>query len=170
MHRALRMRGIRPKRALEVGGYVGARSLLRASELSDSERWCINLVDQPGDTGIRHVVGNANHMPMFDDDSFDLVVSNAMLEHDKQFWLSIAEMRRVLAPGGLLLIGVPGFVKSRRDRGAATTTYHVHYRFDYYRFSRRAVRDVFLDGFEDVKVKPILDPPRIIGHGLKPLA
>jgi hypothetical protein len=30
------------------------------------------------------------------------------------------------------------------------------------------VREVFFEGMEDVKVRPILDPPRIVGHGYKP--
>ena len=45
----------------------------------------------------------------------------------------------------------------------------MHYRFDYYRFSRRAVREVFFEGFDRVKVVSVLDPPRMIGHGYKPI-
>ena len=40
---------------------------------------------------------------------------------------------------------------------------------DYYRFSRRAVRDVFLDGLERVEVAAVLDPPWTLGHGLEPM-
>lgn len=168
MHGIVRSRDVSPKRALEVGGYVGENSLLRSPEVADAERWCINLVEQPSGTGIQHVVGSGNDMHMFEDASFDLVMCNAMLEHDRQFWLSVSEMRRVLAPGGLLVIGVPGFVKQDTDVGSTTHTFRVHYRFDYYRFSRRAVREVFFEGMEDVKVRAIMDPPRIVGHALKP--
>ena len=102
-------------------------------------------------------------------ETFDLVMSNATLEHDKHFWLSLAEMRRVLAPGGLLIIGTPGYKKNpERDHGKSTHTYRVHYHFDYYRFSDQAFRDVFFDGMEDVAVRGILNPPRIIGLGFKP--
>lgn len=73
----MRGSGLRPARALEVGGYVGDKSLLRSPKIQDAERFCINVVEQPSGTGMRHAVGNANHMDMFDDDSFDLVVSNA---------------------------------------------------------------------------------------------
>ena len=77
------------------------------------------------------VTGNANRMDAFEDEMFDLVLSNATLEHDKHFWLSVAEMHRVLRPGGLLVIGVPGFIKDPdRDQGRSTLTYRVHYRFD----------------------------------------
>ena len=122
------------------------------------------------DTTIHAVVGNANDMYMFEDESFDLVVSNATFEHDKYFWLSLAEIRRVTRPGGLVVIGVPGFTKEGRRVGRrGTVTYAVHYVFDYYRFSEQAVRDVFFEGMDDVRVSAMLQPPRIIGHGRKPV-
>jgi SAM-dependent methyltransferase len=169
MHEIVRDSGLRPRRALEVGGYVGRKSLLRSPEITDAECFCINLVEQPDDTGVQPVLGNSNRMDMFDDESFDLVVSNAVLEHDKHFWLSIAEMQRVTRPGGLMVIGVPGLIRNKEtDRGGGTTTYQVHYRFDYYRFTPRAVREVFFADMENVEVAPMLTPPRIIGSGYKP--
>jgi hypothetical protein len=44
----------------------------------------------------------------------------------------------------------------------------VHYRFDYYRFSEQAVREVFFEGMERVRVRAMMTPPRLIGHGWKP--
>lgn len=168
MHDIVRDSGVQPTRALEVGGYVGEKSLLRSPEIEAAERVCINLVDQSRSTGVQPVTGNANRMDMFKDGSFDLVMSNAMLEHDKEFWLSLSEIRRVMSPGGLLIIGVPGFVRNKaKDRGRSTATYRVHYQFDYYRFSRRAVREVFFASMENVAVAPMLAPPRIIGSGFK---
>jgi SAM-dependent methyltransferase len=108
-------------------------------------------------------------MTAFKDETFDLVVCCSTLEHDKRFWLSVAEMKRVMRPGGLLVIGVPGYVKDEeRDQGRSTLTYRVHYRFDYYRFSEQAVREVFFDGMERVRVRAMMTPPRLIGHGWKP--
>lgn len=158
---------LRPRRALEVGGLMGAKSLLRCPGLGGAERFCLNLRPLPSQRGITAVEGNANDMAMFEDGSFDLVLSNATLEHDKHFWLSVAEMHRVLAPGGLLVIGAPGFIKDEADRGKATDTYRVHFLFDYYRFSVQAFSDVFLAGLEDVAVQSILRPPRLIGLGFK---
>jgi hypothetical protein len=67
------------------------------------------------------------------------------------------------------VIGVPGYVKdAERDQGRSTLTYRVHYRFDYYRFSEQAVREVFIDGMERVRVRSMGTPPRLIGHGWKP--
>ena len=167
-HAILREKDVRPSRALEVGGVMGPKSLLRFPELRDAARYCLNLKAMPSAAGISAVSGNANAMP-FEDESFELVMCNATLEHDKRFWLSLTEMKRVLAPGGLLVIGVPAFVRDpERDRGKGTVTYRVHYRFDYYRFSRQAVEDVFFEGMERVELATLLQPPRIIGHGVKP--
>jgi SAM-dependent methyltransferase len=169
-HAIIRRAGIRPERALEVGGVMGADSLLRFPELAGAERYCLNLVKMPSDGEITAVTGNANDMrDVFEDDVFDLILCSATLEHDKRFWLSVAEMRRVLKPGGLLIISVPGYVKDPdRDHGRATHTYRVHYSFDYYRFSEQAVREVFFEGMRRVRVRPVMVPPRIFGHGYKP--
>ena len=167
-HRIIRAAGVRPREALEVGGLVGPRSLLRFPELADASRYCLNLRELEGADGITAVCGNANAIPL-EDERFDLVLSNATLEHDKYFWLSLAEMRRVLKPGGLLAIGVPGYIKDpQSDHGRTTHTYRVHYRFDYYRFSEQAVREVFLEGMERPEVSIVPRPPRIIGWGWKP--
>jgi SAM-dependent methyltransferase len=169
-HNIIRRSGIKPERALEVGGLMGEDSLLRFPELAGAERYCLNLVDLPSDGEVTAVKGNANDMRrQFKDDSFDLVVCCSTLEHDKRFWLSVAEMKRVLRPGGLLVIGVPGYVKdAERDQGRSTLTYRVHYSFDYYRFSEQAVREVFFEGMERVRVRAVMTPPRVIGHGWKP--
>jgi SAM-dependent methyltransferase len=165
----IRESGIRPERALEIGGYLNHNSLLIAPELEATERYCLNLVRMRGDTPMEAVVGSSNDMHMFEDESFDLVVSNATFEHDKYFWLSLAEIRRVTRSGGMVIIGVPGYTKNAKRVGArATITFAVHYRFDYYRFSEQAVHDVFFEGMEDVHVLSMLRPPRIIGHGRKP--
>jgi SAM-dependent methyltransferase len=168
-HNIIRRSGIRPERALEVGGLMGDDSLLRFPELAGAERYCLNLVELPSDGEITAVTGNANKMDVFKNDWFDLVVCCSTLEHDKRFWLSVAEMKRVMRPGGLLVIGVPGYVKDEeRDQGRSTLTYRVHYRFDYYRFSEQAVREVLFEGMRRVRVTRVMHPPRLIGHGVKP--
>jgi SAM-dependent methyltransferase len=169
-HNVIRQSGIRAKRALEVGGVTGKNSLLNFPELEDAERFSLNLVDMADENGVNAVTGNANDMKgVFEDDSFDLVLCCSTLEHDKHFWLSIAEMKRVMRPGGMLVIGVPGYVKdTENDRGRSTLTYRVHYAFDFYRFSEQAVREVFFADMDRVEVMAYMTPPRLLGHGFKP--
>lgn len=52
---------------------------------------------------------NGNDMSIFEDESFDAVACNAVLEHDRFFWKTITEVRRILKPGGLFYVGVPGY-------------------------------------------------------------
>jgi SAM-dependent methyltransferase len=168
MQEVLRASRVEPASVLEVGGVAGPKSLLDAPALAASKRVVLNMAHVEPSPGVEDVLGNANDMP-FDDESFDLVMTISTLEHDKFFWRSLAEMKRVLMPGGLLIIGVPGFVKDpERDRGRWTRTYRVHFAFDYYRFSEQAVREVFFEGMERVGVQHLLVPPRIVGHGYKP--
>jgi len=49
-HQVIRNSGIRPERALEVGGLMGEDSLLRFPELAGAERVCLNLVELPATT------------------------------------------------------------------------------------------------------------------------
>jgi SAM-dependent methyltransferase len=63
----------------------------------------IDMRDGPG----VDIVATADHIP-FGDDEFDVVVSTEMLEHDPSPWLSMAEMGRVLKPGGHLLVTTRG--------------------------------------------------------------
>jgi SAM-dependent methyltransferase len=168
MHEVLRASRVEPARVLEVGGVVGPKSLLDSPVVAAAERVLLNMAHVKDAAGIEIVLGNANSMP-FEDESFDLVMTISTLEHDKFFWRSLAEMKRVLRPGGLLIIGVPGFVKDpQRDRNRWTRTYRVHFAFDYYRFSEQAVEEVFFEGMERVGVQHLLVPPRIVGHGYKP--
>ncbi len=43
----------------------------------------------------------------FEDESFDVVICNQVLEHLKNIFLPLSEMDRVLATGGRLVIGIP---------------------------------------------------------------
>jgi SAM-dependent methyltransferase len=48
------------------------------------------------------------HALEFPDAAFDAVVCCEMVEHDAAFWLSLAEIGRVLRPGGTLLLTTRG--------------------------------------------------------------
>lgn len=58
--------------------------------------------------GIPVVRGSAFHLP-FRDGSFDCVISSEVIEHVRYDEILFTEMRRVLRPGGLLLVGTPDY-------------------------------------------------------------
>jgi SAM-dependent methyltransferase len=176
---------------LEVGAVPSADSLLTLEALRGARRKVgINLAGAASYADFRIVEGNANDLRVFADGSFDTVLCNAVLEHDPFFWRSLDEMKRVLRPAGLLVIGVPAFAELRFERpisrlfglpligrmlrravpaaGASTLTLRTH-RFpgDYYRFSSQAMREVLLHDLNDVTVETLMVPPRVVGAGVK---
>lgn len=174
-------------RVLEIGAIAEDDSFLDSHVFSRAdERIGINLDVPRKGHNFQIVEGNANDMHMFESDSFDLVISNALLEHDPMFWRTLQEARRVAKPGALIVIGVPGFTdirwlkqmqrigrklgmrRSSRLRGllTSTMTFRVHNDpGDYYRFSEQAMAQVLLADCADVETESILLPPRIVGSG-----
>ena len=63
----------------------------------------VDMRDGPG----VDVVALASRLP-FPAASFDVVVTTETLEHDASFWLTLAEVGRVLRPGGHLLLTTRG--------------------------------------------------------------
>lgn len=55
------------------------------------------------------IKGNAKELEMFENNKFDLVLCNALLEHNKYFWKTISEIIRVTKPGGTIIIGTPEY-------------------------------------------------------------
>jgi SAM-dependent methyltransferase len=60
----------------------------------------------PGAGRLRGVVGDVRDLP-FPDASFDAIYSMGTIEHFDETTRAVAEMARVLAPGGRAIIGVP---------------------------------------------------------------
>ena len=175
-------------RVLEVGALPNDDALLNLPALARaSEKVGLNLT-----RGGRHrdfeVRVGSGHAIDFPDASFDVVLSNATLEHDPEFWKTMAEMKRVTRGGGAIVIGVPAFGSPDAERRArrlihripplrrrwgaiaavSTITYHLHdFPGDYYRFSEQAVAQVLLGGLDDVRVESVLLPPRLIGSGIR---
>ena len=95
----------------------------------------------------------------FDDSAFDLLWSSEVIEHvaDTAKWLS--EVRRVLAPGGRLLLTTPSHGRVRLavggvERFSEPLGDHLHL---YTRSSLRTLLDEF--GFADVSVRAAAGPP-----------
>jgi len=179
-------------KVLEIGAIPHDMSLLCMNSLKNAtEKVGLNLDGPYNFRDFSIVKGNANAMNCFEDDSFDVVLCNAMLEHDKYFWKTISEIHRLIKNGGLIVIGVPTFIRygiekimsrlakvpvirkfsSQRYLHAlfsTTITYQVHsFPGDYYRFSEQAVKEVLFQGCKEVKTNTIMLPPRIIGSGIK---
>jgi SAM-dependent methyltransferase len=179
---------------LEVGAWPAPQSLLDLPALGRiGRRIGINREPVVGDAEGRIQQGDCHALSAFADGEFGCVLCNSMLEHDLRFWLSLAEIRRVTAPGGLIVIGVPGFRGMgprswMRTQGvgrrllvalaeripvpawlASTITLGEHHcPDDYYRFSEQAVRELFLEGLDERRCLWVMRPPRIIGWGRKP--
>ena len=175
---------------LEVGAVPSDNSLLCMPALNRaSEKIGINLKGPFSYKDFRIVKGNANRMECFEDERFDTVLCNATLEHDKYFWKTVAEIKRVTKPNGLIAIGAPGYdwlrlegykryarrlrrLPRARDyllwlmRGTLTIDLH-NAPGDYYRFSPQAFREVIFEGLRDVEVTRVLLPPIIVGSGIK---
>jgi len=177
---------------LEIGAVPSPDSLLCLKSLGAATRKVgINLDGPSTYRDFAILKANSNDLSCFRDGEFDTVLCNAVLEHDLMFWRSLEEMRRVTRTGGLIIIGVPGFIASRPSRWrawisrsrfirvmfppgsesflASTPVLQVHdYPSDYYRFSPQAVVELFMRGMKDVQVFSHMRPPRIIGSGIKP--
>lgn len=176
---------------LEIGAVPSEDSLLCMRSLKDAA-WKVGVnLEGPGShNDFKILKADANNLSCFEDGTFDTVLTNATLEHDPFFWKSLAEIRRVTKPGGLVVIGVPGYLKLRMEKGlsvlgrvpmlgplmrlsfgpllASTLTLGIHpYPQDFYRFSPTAVREVLLEGMEEVELVSLLIPPRLIGAGRK---
>ena len=177
---------------LEVGATPSSKSLLRMKSLENvKEKVGINL-DGPHDLKEYKIYkGNANSMDMFADEQFDAVLCNAMLEHDKFFWKTLSEIRRVTKPNGFIAIGTPGYKDYKVEKYrlfldkipylrrlrfhqymnlffTSTITFQIHdYPGDYYRFSPQTYKEVFFEGMDQVEIKSLMLPPRIVGSGIK---
>lgn len=139
--------------ALEVG--AAGWTLLAAPALKNARKIALNVrfdkvTEELAQTEM--VLGNGNHLD-FPDETFDCVMSSSTLEHDKYFWRSTAETRRVLKSGGLFVVGVPIYMTLPTDKDRTTVTYARHgmaYNADFYRFSEQAVREVFFEGYAEI--------------------
>ncbi|HVM31556.1 MAG TPA: methyltransferase domain-containing protein [bacterium] len=178
---------------LEVGAAPGPLNLLEMECLKGvREKIGIHLEKAARGKGWKILKGNAHDLGRFPRGRFEAVVSNSTLEHDPQFWRTLSEIKRVTAPGGLVLLGVPGFSGMglralapespwlRRwlrlgawwggDKSLASGALTLGEHFfpgDYYRFTEQAMREVLLEGLGDIRVLKLMSPPRFIGWGRK---
>jgi SAM-dependent methyltransferase len=178
---------------LEVGAVPSKRTLLCMPQLARaSKKIGINLTGPHEFDGFKIMRGNANSMPEFTNGQFDLVLCNAVIEHDPSFWKTVSEIKRVTKPGGMVVIGALGYRVTLLDslqKGlrripllnllqnnrylnmffTATMTFQIHDApGDYYRFSPQALRDVILEGLDEIEIRAVMLPPRLVGIARKP--
>lgn len=77
------------------------------------------------DEKTRVLIGDGTNLP-FDDDSFDLVTSFETIEHLYDRKLFLSELRRVLRPGGLLILSTPNANYTKPINGIPKNKYHVY--------------------------------------------
>ncbi len=97
-------------------------------------------------------VGDTQRLP-FADATFDTVFCSQVLEHVPEPWLALAEFRRVLKPGGKLLLSVPHISWLHNEP------------HDYYRYTCFGL-DYLLKraGFDDAEITPAGGLLCLLGH------
>jgi SAM-dependent methyltransferase len=142
----------RGKRVLDLGCRSGAltRHFLEGNSVVGLDVDA-NALEKAAALGIEPVQANVEEPLPFDDGSFDAVVAGELLEHLQFPDALVAEIRRVLRPGGVLAGSVPNAfrVQSRLRflRGNAPEDDPTHLRM----FSPAALQEL-LAGFERVEL------------------
>jgi SAM-dependent methyltransferase len=170
---------------LEIGAGSNAAAILSGSYFQGKPgRFATNLsdmdfTDETDDTTkIQFIRCNSQNMRgVFADGQFATVLCNAVIEHDKYFWRSLDEMKRVLAPGGILAIGAPGYIARRQLKDnvvndklkKATITFDLHSTPDYWRFSRMAFKEVICEGLEVLEISVVGRVPVLMAVARMPL-
>jgi SAM-dependent methyltransferase len=104
--------GGRKERALDFGCGTGAflPYLERYGDVSavDVDESAVAFCHQRGRSEVLHV--RAGSPLPFEDETFDLVTTLDVIEHIDDDVTALRELRRVLRPGGVLLVAVPAFM------------------------------------------------------------
>jgi SAM-dependent methyltransferase len=146
-------------RILDIGGGLridGSRGNVEQA----SRAWIKPLVAKadyrvldPVDTYHPDIIGDVMKMDLPDANE-DVVVCLAVLEHVPRPWDAVSEMRRVLKPGGTLLLYVPFL-----------SPYHAMpgYYGDFFRYTEDGLRSL-CEGMEDIQIVPVRGPAETITH------
>jgi len=100
----------------------------------------LNLDVDPTKPGV-DIVADAHDLP-FEDGSFDIVYSIAVLEHVRKPWIVADEIWRVLRPGGHVVLELP-FLNV------------IHDEHDYFRFTDKGIRSLFDEDRFDVVLEQV---------------
>lgn len=152
---------LRPgSRVLDIGGGLRVDAS-RGNVMDESRAWIkpflANVryeVMDPVETYHPDIVGDVMNMPSVADESYSAVICLAVLEHVPRPWDAIREMRRVLVPGGRLLLYVPFLYPYHAMPG---------YYGDYFRYTEDGLRSL-LSSFEDIRLAPVRGPIETLAH------
>lgn len=107
----------------------------------------IETLDIDPDSGCTHIGDICQRNAFLADESYDFVVCTEVLEHTRQPFGAVDEIRRVLKPGGLVFVSTP-------------FNFRIHGPLpDCWRFTEHGLR-VLLDRFEIVELNSIETPER----------
>ncbi|WP_342419162.1 class I SAM-dependent methyltransferase [Paenibacillus sp. FSL H8-0168] len=101
------------KKVLDAGcgeGYL-SRKMARAGALVEAVDYSTEMLRlakerTPSALGITYHHGNLEKLQMFGDQSFDLIVSNMVIQDLAHYEQAIAEMQRLLVPGGRFIFSI----------------------------------------------------------------
>lgn len=161
----------------------GARrqaALTLAPPFAGQERHVVSRGEGGEVDGVQFHKGEPNDLaPLFDDQCFSTVIWDRALDQDARFWMTLAEIKRVLLPGGVLMVCTRGFAKANKFGVKATSAKGSDLPFmtatgavgvgapDFWRLSPQAMRNVILGDFDVREVRMSFMVPHVFGVGVK---
>lgn len=113
-------------RLLDLGALDSLVPVMAKERFPQTEVWAFDHAEeamkrmQEAFPSIRCRVGDLHHTG-FEDNYFDYVVLGEVLEHLERPWEAVAEIRRILKPGGIVAISVP--YNEAREPGAVDVSH-----------------------------------------------
>ena len=91
---------------LDVGS-LDVNGTYNYSDIFDEENWSYTGLDYEGGNNVDIVVTDIYNWFEIEDKTYDVIISGQFFEHLEYFWLTMAEIERVLKPGGYVCIIAP---------------------------------------------------------------